>query len=139
MCNFALVGATAESAKLREILESADAALDTHVLPDAEMLRRFPVRDAVVCVTLNGCSCALLEGLGQAGRLNVDAHVAGPGYGFRRALAAAALRFGGVRLVTYSTSCTRVLADELPRRSTTLSAFLRFGLQSDDGLVCIRA
>lgn len=138
MCDIALVGARADPPQLCDVLGSAGAYFDTD-LPEPALLGRFPPRDAVLRVTLNGCSCALLEGLGRSGRRNAEAHVAGPGYAFRRALAAAALRFGEVLLLTYSTSSARVLNEDLPRRATTLSAFLRFGLQPDDALVCIRA
>ncbi len=139
MCDIALVGVEGEPARLRAVLESAGAGLDTDVRPAPELLQTFSGSDAVVCVTLNGCSCALLQGLGRADRPKAEAHVAGPGYSFRRALAAATLRFGEVRLVIHKTGAARAQRDELPRRRTTLSAFLRFGLQPDDGLVSIVA
>jgi hypothetical protein len=57
---------------------------------------------------------------------------------FRRALAGAALRFGGIRLLVFDNS---VLASREPpkRRTITLGQFLRLGLAPGDGLVCIIA
>ena len=139
MCNFALIGAVAPREKLREVLENAGNDFDTDVAPDAAALALFPAQNEVVCVTCGGCSCALLGGVGLSTRPRNEAHAAGPGYAFRRALAEMVLRFGEVQLLAFSAARAPTLATGLPERSTTLGNFLRFGLQSHDGLVRIVA
>lgn len=139
MCNFAVVGAVAGRPELRQVLESASADFDTDVSPAAAVLGLFPAKDEVVCVTLDGCSCALLEGLGVSSRRGIDAHVAGPGYAFRRALAEAVLRFGEVHLLVYGKRPAPSSPAYAAPRPTTLANLLRFGLRPSDSLVRIVA
>jgi hypothetical protein len=139
MCHFALVGARTDEAALRRILGGKDCELDTNIPPDPRALGLFPVTDTVVCVTMNGCSCALLAGVGLSRSSNPTVHFAGPGYAFRRALAAATLRFGRVTLLAFNSSRV-VPPGEPPRqRTTTLAHFLRSGLEPGDRMVCINA
>jgi hypothetical protein len=137
MCNFALIGAAVDRAVLRQVLENARPEFDTDVPPPADVWGFFPAESAVVCVTLAGCSCALLAGVGLSNGRSSDAHVAGPGYAFRRAVAEAVLRFGEVHLLAYSAARTRVTPAGPARRCVTLGNFLRSGLQPDDGVVSI--
>lgn len=136
MCTFALVGAHADAAELRRFLSGPDGELDTDLAPNASWVRSFPATDTVLCVTERGCSCDLLKGVTRAP--NREIHVAGPSYVFRRAVAGATLRFGGVRLLALDNS---VVASSQPpkRRTITLGQFLRLGLAPDDELVCIIA
>lgn len=137
MCNFALVGARTDAAALRRILSGKDWDLDTDVGPDPGALGCFPPADTVICVTTQGCSCALLQGLGLSHGARREMHVAGPGYVFRCALAAATLRFGGIRLLAHNPA-TAALDSRAPRRrTTTLGQFLRSGLEPDDGVLSI--
>jgi len=138
MCKFALVGAQTGAAELRSILRANDCDLDTDVCPAPEAVAYFPATDTVICVTMRGCSCALLEGVGLTHDSNRSVHLAGPGYVFRRALAAAALRYGGIRLLAYNPS-TAATARVPRRRTTTLGQFLRSGLSPNDEVVCIVA
>jgi hypothetical protein len=136
MCTFALVGAQANAEEMRRLVTGPDGDFDTDVVPDLGRVGSFPATDTVLCVTTQGCSCALLKGVTRAP--NQDLHVAGPSYVFRRALAGAALRFGGIRLLVFDNSV--LAASEPPKRRTiTLGQFLRSGLAPDDGLVCIIA
>lgn len=110
-----------------------DGELDTDLAPDTGRVRSFPATDTVLCVTAKGCSCALLEGVTRAP--NREIHVAGPSYVFRRAVAGATLRFGGIRLLAFDNSAI-ALSQPPKRRTITLSQFLRLGLAPDDELVC---
>lgn len=139
MCLFALIGAACGRAELLQLLVRDAVDFDTDVAPAAGALDCFPPEDEVVCLTLGGCSCALLDGVGLTNRRLADAHAGGPGYAFRRALAEAVLRFGEVHLLAYSSAGASMIAADLGRRSTTLGNFLRFGLHPNDGLVCITA
>jgi len=136
MCTFALVGAQADAGELRRFVSGPDEELNTDVAPDPGRACFFPATDTILCVTTQGCSCALLEGMTRAP--NREIHVAGPSYVFRRALAGATLRFGGIRLLAFDNS---VIATREPpkKRTITLGQFLRSGLAPDDGLVCITA
>src|SRR6478736_3785117 len=60
MCYSVLVGAETDAFRLQEVL-SCDGLFDTDQAPAEAALERFPGTDNVVCVTLDGCSCALLE------------------------------------------------------------------------------
>jgi hypothetical protein len=95
MCYYVLVGAETDAFQLRDAL-SADGLLDTDVSAEAGAARRFPSRDAVVCVTLEGCSCALLETplVGKVGRQHKPERNA-----FFTALTRAMVRFGSIRLL----------------------------------------
>jgi hypothetical protein len=136
MCRFALIGARSETRSLHELIGGLDAGLDTEVAPADWTWPCFPITDAVVCVTLQGCSCTLLEGVGSNGASKREAHFAGPGYSFRRMIAAAVGRFGSVRLLV---GRDEPEAEPLEMRTTTLASFLRFGLGPDDKLLCITA
>jgi hypothetical protein len=95
MCYYVLVGAEAQTFQLRDVL-SADGVLDTDTPPDLEASRRFPKGDSVVCVTLEGCSCSLLETpvVGKVGRQHKQQRDA-----FYAALTRATARFGSIRLL----------------------------------------
>lgn len=95
MCFYVLVGAEAEEFQLRDVL-SADGTFDTDVTPDEVAARRFPTSDTVVCVTLQGCSCSLLESpiVGKVSRQHKRERDA-----FYAALTRATARFGGLRLL----------------------------------------
>lgn len=134
MCIFALVGAQADPAELRRFLSGPDGELDTDVAPNTSRVRSFPATDTILCVTTQGCSCALLEGVTRTP--NREIHVAGPSYVFRRALAGATLRFGGIRLLALDNSAITA-SEPAKRRTLTLGQFLRSGLAPDDELVCI--
>jgi hypothetical protein len=136
MCHFALIGAQTDSSTLRSMMAGRDCELDTDVPPDPWAAGCFPSTDSVLCVTSEGCSCALLRGVGFSHDSRRTVHFAGTGYVFRRAVAAAALRFGGIRLLAHSRSDSAA-REPLRQRSTTLGQFLRSGLAPDDGLVCI--
>ena len=132
MCELALVGAEGDAVQLLGMLGGSHNELDASLASDAES-STFPSTDTVVRVTLGGCSCALLKGLGSAGRSSDDAHVAGPGYAFRRGIAAVALACGGARLriVRGGQAC------ESPPRVASLGDFLRFGLTPRDAFIAI--
>lgn len=95
MCFYVLVGAEAEEFQLRDVL-SADGTFDTDVTPDEVAAHRFPASDTVVCVTLQGCSCSLLESpiVGKVSRQHKRERDA-----FYAALTRATARFGGLRLL----------------------------------------
>lgn len=133
MCRLALIGAAVDASRLLRILSGPNEELDAQLVVDDRRKAAFPSADSVVSVTLEGCSCALLKGLGHADRSPSDAHVAGPGYAFRRGLAAAAMAFGGVRLLIAEPGVYR----EGPVRAAKLGQFLRFGLMPDDWLIRI--
>jgi|GEM_PF-3080347 len=137
MCNFILVGARADVTELQRLLRGPDGELDTHVAAPPQAAGGLPPSDTVVCVTTEGCSCVLFDGLGITRSTKREVHLAGPGYVFRRALAAATLRFGGIRLRAYNTSTTLPACAPARRRTTSLGLFLRHGLEADDGIVFI--
>jgi hypothetical protein len=137
MCRFALVGAQTDATSLRSMMGGREGELDTHVRPDPSAAASFPGSDTVLCVTSQGCSCALLEGVGLSHGSKRSVHFAGTGYVFRRALAAAALRFGGIRLLAHERSSSSVPPRVRCHRSATLAQFLRSGLEPDDGIVFI--
>lgn len=134
-----MVGAQTDTAQLRAVLSGPSCELDTEVSPQAWARACFAPADNVLCVTLEGCSCALLAGLGLAGSAKREAHFAGPGYLFRRAIAAATLRWGSITLLTYDTRRGPRLVENIKRRTTTLGQLLRCGLERDDEVICIVA
>jgi hypothetical protein len=126
MCYYVLVGAKTEAFRLRDVL-SADGTLDTDLPADAAATGRFPEQDAVVCVTLEGCSCALLETplVGKTARQHKPQRDA-----FHGALSRAIARFGSIRWLVLggegsaevpashietSTSLRELLASRRPR------------------------
>jgi hypothetical protein len=131
MCAVALVGAEAAAFPLLEMLTGRHNELDVAVVNETEQVPAGAPADTVVRVTLDGCSCSLLQGLGSLP--GNEAHVAGPGYVFRSVIAAAVLRFGGVRL--------RIVKGGVPSeaapRVTRLQDFLRFGLLPTDTFIAI--
>ena len=139
MCHFALVGAQTGAAELRRILRANDCDLDADVCIAPEAVAYFPATDTVMCVTRQGCSCALLEGVGLTRDSKRSVHLAGPGYMFRRGLAAAALRYGSIRLLAYNAAMAATARVAPRRRTTTLGQFLRAGLLPNDEIVCIVA
>lgn len=138
MCEIALVGARGDISLLRSVLlaRRQDEELELSEPPDPRVLQSFPEGDGVVAITRGGCSCQLLEGLGVATAANREAHLAGPGYAFRRALASATLRFGSIRLLIHRPGSDRPLP---PVRTTTLSQLLRAGILPDDALLFVKA
>lgn len=132
-CRMALVGAEANAIRLLSLLNGPSNELDARLILDDALKVPFPSTDTVVSVTIHGCSCALLEGLGYSGGAPVEAHVAGPGYVFRRVLADATIAFAGVRLLVVKRGVHAVG----PPRVTRLGHFLRFGLMPDDRFIDI--
>jgi hypothetical protein len=133
MCELALVGAETESFRLLGIWVDSQQDLDVELVQQRELLDAFPATDSVVRVTVGGCSCALLRGLGSSGAPAREAHVVGPAYAFRKGIAAASAVFGGVRLRIVKGA---VVADVAPR-VMSLGDFLRFGLNDEDSFVAI--
>lgn len=129
MCELALVGAETESFRLLAIWED----LDVEVEQRARLREAFSSADSVVRVTIGGCSCELLQGLGSSGARGYEPHVVGPAYAFRKGIAAASVAFGGVRLRIAKGAA---VADVVPR-VTSLGDFLRFGLNEDESFVAI--
>src|ERR1041384_2096640 len=95
MCYYVLVGAETDPFQLRAAL-SADGLLDTDQPPDGLAAQRFPTDDAVICVTFEGCSCALIESplAGKVSRQRKPERDA-----FFAALTRATVRFGRLRLL----------------------------------------
>jgi hypothetical protein len=133
MCRLAFIGAEADATSLLSILNGPGNEVEARLVSDQELSDSFPQADTVVQITINGCSCALLKGLGLAGQAPREAHVAGPGYIFRRGLAAATVAFGGVRLLVQANGASV----EKHVRIARLGHFLRFGLMPDDRLIAI--
>jgi hypothetical protein len=120
MCYYVLVGAETQGFQLREVL-SADGVLDTDLPPDSAGVGRFPANDAVVCVTLEGCSCALLETpvVGKTSRQHKAQRDA-----FYAALTRATARFGSVRLLILGGDGSSELAFSHREGTTTLRELL---------------
>jgi hypothetical protein len=135
MCYYVLVGAEAEGFQLRDVL-SADGALDTDVTPDGVAARRFPQGDQVVCVTLEGCSCALLETpvVGKVSRQHKAQRDA-----FYAALTRATARFGSVRLLVLGGDGSSELASSDRDGTTTLRELLTTRRPHSQGLLRIVA
>jgi hypothetical protein len=134
MCRFALIGAEAEADRLLSLFNGPNNELDAVVEGETTLLEWFPAGHSVVRVTLDGCSCALLRGLGHHSvATSTEAHVAGPGYAFRRGIAAAAVAYGGIRLMIHQAGGRPVHG----LRVASLGQFLRFGLVANDGLIAI--
>lgn len=134
MCYSVLVGAEADGFELGEML-SADGTLDTSAPADAAV-QRFPATDSVVCVTLEGCSCALLETpvVGKVGRqhkLERDA--------FYKALTRATVRFGSIRLLVLGGDGSAELATSHRDDTTTLRELLATRRPHAQGLLRIVA
>jgi hypothetical protein len=135
MCYYVLVGAEAEGFELREVL-SADGALDTDYPPDGVAARRFPATDSVVCVTLEGCSCALLETpiVGKVGRQHKPERNA-----FYAALTRATARFGSLRLLVLGGEGSAELATSDRDGTTTLRELLASRRPHAQGLLRVVA
>jgi hypothetical protein len=135
MCYYVLVGAETEGFQLRDAL-SADGVLDTDFTPDGVAAKRFPETDAVVCVTLEGCSCALLETpvVGKVSRQHKRQRDA-----FYAALARATLRFGSVRLLVLGGEGSSELATSHRDGTTTLRELLSSRRPHAQGLMRIVA
>jgi hypothetical protein len=138
MCYFALVGARTEAQRLREVLAGAGVDVDTDVAPDSGSLAYFAETDAVVCLTINGCSCDLLTDAGKAAAIG-GMHHARAAPALRQALAAAAVHFKTVRLLTRRGSRTLATSALPTRRTTTLSQFLQSDQPLVNHLICIIA
>ena len=120
MCYYVLVGAEAEGFQLRDVL-SADGTLDTDMTPDGVAAQRFPLGDQVVCVTLEGCSCALLETpvVGKVSRQHKAQRDA-----FYAALTRATARFGSIRLLVLGGDGVAELATNHRDGTTSLRELL---------------
>jgi hypothetical protein len=120
MCYYVLVGAQADAFQLRAAL-SADGLLDTDQAPDDAALTRFPAGDSVVCVTFEGCSCALIESplAGKVSRQHKPERNA-----FFAALTRATARFGSVRLLVLGGEGSTELATGRREGTTTLAELL---------------
>jgi hypothetical protein len=128
-----LVGANTDGYRLLRMLNGAHDELDVQLVADPRARSSFPETDSVARVTLNGCSCSLLKGLGSCERKASEAHVAGPGYAFRRGIAATVMAFGGARLLITRNSEQW----SGPPRAANLAQFLRFGVSPRDALIAI--
>ena len=120
MCYYVLVGAETDALRLQEAL-SADGLFDTDQGPAEAALARFPESDNVVCVTLDGCSCALLETpvtgkVWSQHRRQRDA--------FYAALSRATLRFGSIRLLVMGRDGSADLASTRREGTIALREFL---------------
>src|SRR5258705_12650692 len=135
MCYYVLVGAETEGFQLRDVL-SADGSLDTDMTPDGVSARRFPQADAVVCVTLEGCSCALLETpvVGKVARQHKQQRDA-----FYAALARATLRFGCIRMLVLGGEGSAELATSHRDGTTTLRELLSLRRPHAQGLLRVVA
>ncbi len=120
MCYYVLVGAETDPFQLRAAL-SADGLLDTDQPPDGVARRRFPETDAVVCVTLEGCSCALIDSplAGKVSRQHKPERDA-----FFAALTRATVRFGSIRLLILGGEGSAELASGHREGTTTLRELL---------------
>ena len=120
MCYYVLVGAQTDGFQLRAAF-SADGLLDTDQPPDGVGAQRFPAGDAVVCVTFEGCSCALIESplAGKVSRQHKPERDA-----FFAALTRATVRFGGIRLLVLGGEGSAELASGHREGTTTLRELL---------------
>jgi hypothetical protein len=134
MCYYVLVGAETDGFQLRAAL-SADGLLDTDQPPDGLALRRFPAADAVVCVTFEGCSCALIESplAGKVSRQHQPERNA-----FFTALTRATVRFGSIRLLVLGGEGSAELASSRREGTTTLRELLA-SRRPDGGLMQVVA
>jgi hypothetical protein len=135
MCYYVLVGAEAEGFQLRDVL-SADGSLDTDMTPDQLASHRFPGGDTVVCVTLEGCSCSLLETpvVGKVSRQHKQQRDA-----FYAALTRATARFGSIRLLVLGGEGSAELASDHRDGTTTLRELLSTRRPHSQGLLRIVA
>ena len=135
MCYYVLVGAETEGFQLRDLL-SADGTLDTDATPDEVAARRFPAGDQVVCVTLEGCSCALLETpvVGKVSRQRKQQRDA-----FYAALTRATARFGSIRLLVLGGDGAAELATNHRDGTTSLRELLSARRPHSQGLLRIVA
>lgn len=135
MCYYALVGAEAEGFQLREAL-SGDGRLDTDVTPDEVAAHRFPATDTVVCVTLEGCSCCLLETpvVGNARRQHKPERDA-----FYAGLGRATARFGSIRLLVLGGEGGAELATSRQDGTTSLRELLSTRSPHAQGLLRVVA
>ena len=135
MCYYVLIGAEAEGFELRDVL-SADGRLDTDATPDSVSARRFPATDSVVCVTLDGCSCALLETpvVGKVGRQHKPERDA-----FYTALGRATARFGSIRMLVLGGDGSAELASSDRDGTTTLRELLASRRPQAQGLLRVVA
>jgi len=135
MCYYVLVGAETEGFQLRDVL-SADGVLDTGMSPDGAAAQRFPAGDSVVCVTLEGCSCALLDTpvVGKVSRQHKLERNA-----FYAALARATARFGSIRLLVLGGEGAGELATSHRDGTTTLRELLASRRPQTQGLLRIVA
>lgn len=120
MCYYVLVGAETNGFQLRAAL-SADGLLDTDQPPDGVGVRSFPETDAVVCVTLEGCSCALIESplAGKVSRQHKPERAA-----FFAALTRATVQFGSIRLLVLGGEGSAELLTSRREGTTTLRELL---------------
>jgi hypothetical protein len=135
MCYYVLVGAETEGFRLRDVL-SADGGLDTDMSPDGVAAQRFPKGDAVVCVTLEGCSCALLETpvVGKVSRQHKQQRDA-----FYAALTRATARFGSIRLLVLGGEGSAELATSRRDGTTSLRELLSSRRPDAQGLLRVVA
>lgn len=135
MCYYVLVGAEAEGFQLREAL-SGDGLLDTDVTPDEVAAHRFPATDTLVCVTVEGCSCCLLETpvVGKVGRQHKPKRDA-----FYAGLSRATARFGSIRLLVLGGEGSTELATSRQDGTTTLRELLRTRRPHAQGLLSVVA
>jgi hypothetical protein len=135
MCFYVLVGAEAGGFQLRDVM-SADGTFDTDVTPDEVAAHRFPASDTVVCVTLEGCSCSLLETpvVGKVARRHKHERDA-----FYAALSRATARFGSIRLLVLGGEASAELASSHRDATTTLRELLSTRRPHAQGLLRIVA
>jgi len=135
MCYYVLVGAEADGFQLRDVM-SADGTFDTDVTPDEVAAHRFPATDSVVCVTLEGCSCSLLETpvVGKVSRQHKHERAA-----FYAALTRATARFGSIRLLVLGGEGSAELASSHRDGTTSLRELLSTRRPHSQGLLRIVA
>ena len=120
-----MLGAQTQALLLRRELEVGSTNLDTDIKPPAEYHGIFPATDAVVCVTQNGCSCSCVAAFSIDSGPRVK--LVDPAYGFRGALAQAALRFEGIRVFVTHSRQRQDVPLWIERRTTTLAELLDAG------------
>ena len=133
MCYHVLVGAETDRFQLRAAL-AADGLLDTEQPPNGLAAQRFPAMDAVVSVTFEGCSCALLESplAGKVSRQHKTERDA-----FFAALTRATVRFGSIRLLVLGSEGSPELA--VHREGTTTLSQLLASRRPQAGLMQVVA